>query len=111
MRTMYETICMLAKKKGVSVAQVERDCGFSAASLRKLQTANPSADKVLKLARYFDVSTDYLYGKSEIEKTADQLMDEDFVTLHRARQNMPPEEWKRAMDIIRVGFADAFGDE
>lgn len=108
---MYDRIAELARKKGVPIAQVERDLHFSPASLRKIRTNSPSSEKVVALARYFDVSTDYLYGNTAVEKPADQLMDDDFISLHRARQNMSPTEWKRAMDIIRIGFADAFGDD
>lgn len=108
---MYEKITTLAKKKGVSVAQVERDLGFSPASLRKMNTNSPSSDKVVALARYFGVSTDYLYGNTPIEKPADEVMDRDFISLQRARQNMSGEEWKQAMDILRAGFASAFEDE
>lgn len=108
---MYDRITLLARRRGVSIAQVERDCGFSPASLRKLNTNNPSSEKVMALAKYFGVSTDWLYGNTEIEKPAEQLLDSDFISLQRAKQNMSSEEWKRAMDIIRVGFADAFGDE
>ena len=32
--SMYDKVFALARKKGVSVAQVERDLGFSPASLR-----------------------------------------------------------------------------
>lgn len=106
--SMYEKIVKLAERKGVSVAQVERDLGFSPASLRKMNTNKPSSDKVVALASYFGVSTDWLYGKTEIEKPADQMLDTDFISLQRARQNMSREEWKRAMDIIRAGFASAF---
>lgn len=108
--SMYEKISRLAEKKGVSIAQVERDLGFSQASLRKLNTNKPSSDKVVALAKYFGVSTDYLYGNTPIEKPADQLLDVDFISLQRARQKMSNEEWKRAMDIIRAGFASAFDD-
>lgn len=107
---LYEKICRLAEKKGVSIAQVERDLGFSPSSLRKLHTNKPSADKTVALANYFGVSTDYLYGTTPIEKPADQLLDNDFVSLQRARQNMSQEEWQQAMDIIRAGFASAFHD-
>ena len=109
--SMYDRVAALAAKKGVSVAQVERDLGFSPASLRRMNTNNPTSEKVVALAHYFGVSTDYLYGDTEIEKPAEKWMDEDFVTLHRARQNMSEKDWQRAMDIIRAGFADAFGDE
>lgn len=108
--TMYEKICRLADKKKVSIAQVERDLGFSAASLRKMNTNKPSADRVLALAKYFDVSIDYLYGNTEIEKPADKMLDGDFISLQRARQNMSSEEWDRAMSIIRAGFSAAFED-
>ena len=108
---MYERICKLAEKKGVTIAQVERDLGFSAASLRKIDTNRPGSEKVMALAKYFGVSTDYLCGNTDIEKTADQVLDPDFISLQRARQRMSEEVWSRAMDIIRAGFASAFRDD
>lgn len=108
---MYEKIVRLAEKKNVSIAQVERDLGFSTASLRKLNTNRPSADKIIALAKYFDVSTDYLYGNTEIEVPVDRVLDSDLISLQRARQNMSNEEWERAMQIIRAGFASAFLDQ
>lgn len=108
--TMYERIVDLAKKRGVSIAQAERDLGFSPASLRKMNTNSPSSDKVVALAKYFCVSTDYLYGNTEIQVPADKMLDGDFISLQRARQNMSGDEWKRAMDIIRAGFSSAFDD-
>ena len=107
---MYNRIVMLASRKGVSIAQVERDLGFSPASLRKINSNKPSSDKVVALAKYFGVSTDFLYGNTEVEKPADQLLDSDFISLQRAKQNMSTEEWRQAMDIIRAGFAAAFKD-
>lgn len=109
--TMYEKIAMLAARKGVSVSQVERDLNFSAASLRKMNKNKPSADKIIALAKYFDVSTDYLYGNTEIEKPADRVMDRDFISLQRARQNMSNAEWDQAMAIFRAGFSYAFDDQ
>lgn len=108
---MYEKIRSLAERKGVSISQVERDLGFSPSSLRKISINKPSADKIIALAKYFDVSTDYLYGNTTIEKPADQLMDEDFISLQRARQNMSGAEWDQAMKIFRAGFSYAFKDD
>lgn len=108
---MYDKVVMLAKRKGVSIAQVERDLRFSPASLRKMNTNNPSSEKVVALSKYFGVSTDFLYGNTEVEVPADRLLDSDFISLQRAKQNMSTEEWKQAMDIIRAGFAAAFKDQ
>lgn len=107
---MYDRVKYLAAKNKVSIAQVERDCGFSPTSLQRAKTHNPASEKVVTLAAYFNVSTDYLYGKTQIEKPVDQLMDGDFISLQRARQNMSGDEWKQAMEIIRAGFAKAFED-
>ena len=107
---MYERVAHLAEKNNITIAELERTLGYSSASLRKMKTNCPSADKVLAIAQYFGVSTDYLYGKTSIEKPADELMDGDFISLQRARQNMSNEEWERAMSIIRAGFASAFED-
>ena len=107
---MYERIAHLAAKNNTTIAELERALGYSSASIRKIKTNNPGADKVLAIAQYFGVSTDYLYGKTPIEKPADELMDSDFISLQRARQNMSSEEWERAMNIIRAGFSAAFED-
>ena len=108
---MYERVACLAERKKVSIAQVERDLGFSAGSLRKMNMNSPTSDKVRALAKYFSVSTDYLYGNTDIEKPADQILDVDMISLQRARQNMSSDEWEQAMKIIRAGFAAAFHDE
>ena len=109
--TMYERISALAEKKGVSIAQVERDLGLSPASLRKTKQHTPSVEKIRDLARYFDVSMDYLYGNSSVEKQAEFVLDRDFISLQRARQKMTGAEWDQAMKIFRAGFAHAFDDE
>lgn len=107
---MYERVVKLAQKNDITIAELERRLGLSNASLRKLNINKPSADKINSIAKYFNVSTDYLYGNTEIEKPADQVMDVDFVSLQRARQNMSKEDWDKAMNIIRAGFSSAFED-
>lgn len=107
---MYERVVKLAQKNDITIAELERRLGLSNASLRKLNINKPSADKINSIAKFFNVSTDYLYGNTEIEKPADQVMDVDFVSLQRARQNMSKEDWDKAMNIIRAGFSSAFED-
>lgn len=52
---MYEKIKSLAKKKGVSINQVEKTLGFSSSSISKWDVSTPSADRLAKVAKYFDV--------------------------------------------------------
>ena len=65
---ILEKIRILAAEKGVSLAQFERDCGFSKNSVVKWDKNMPSGDKLLRAAQYFGVSVDYLMGNSEEEE-------------------------------------------
>lgn len=62
--TLFERIKLLAKNQGKSINDIERDLGQSKNTLYRLQSSNPSAEKLKELADYFDVSTDYLLGRS-----------------------------------------------
>ncbi|NMG96082.1 helix-turn-helix domain-containing protein [Streptococcus pneumoniae] len=44
---------------------MERNLNFSNGSLRKWETSTPSGDKIEKIADYFNVSTDYLLGRTD----------------------------------------------
>ena len=70
----------LAEEKGTTLAGLERSLALSHGSLRKWDTSSPSIDKVDKVAKYFDVSLDYLLGKTTIRgsylSVANTLSDE-----------------------------------
>ena len=57
------TIRELCKKRGISLSQVERDCGFASGSISHWDTKVPSVERVGRVADYFDVSVDYLMGR------------------------------------------------
>ena len=65
-----ERINELCEKRKMSVAELERVLGFGNSSIRKWSNQNPGIDKVEKVANYFDVSIDYLLGKSDIKNLA-----------------------------------------
>lgn len=66
---MLKRIRILAAQKGVSVAQVEKECGFSKNSIIKWDKNMPSGDKILRVAQYFGVSSDYLMGNEYAEES------------------------------------------
>lgn len=53
----------LCEEEWTSIAQMERDLGFSNGSVSKWDTSSPSGDKLKKVADYFNTTTDYLLGK------------------------------------------------
>lgn len=62
---VYERVKQLAARRKISIAQLERDLDLSNGSLSKWATAKPNSEPLEKVAGYFDVSTDYLLGRTE----------------------------------------------
>ena len=69
MNIIYSRIKQLANEKHVSLAQVERDLDFSNGVISTWRKSNATQDKILKVANYFNVSTDYLLGRTDNRKT------------------------------------------
>ncbi|WP_171336613.1 helix-turn-helix domain-containing protein [Enterococcus cecorum] len=54
----------LANEKGVSLSELERSIGISNGSISKWEKSSPKADTLQKVADYFNVSVDYLLGRT-----------------------------------------------
>jgi len=65
---LYEKIKELAAKKNISIRQLEEKLGFANATLRRWNKNKPSVDKIQAVAKFFNVSVDYLLGDEEIEE-------------------------------------------
>ncbi|WP_318529262.1 helix-turn-helix domain-containing protein, partial [Ligilactobacillus salivarius] len=62
--TIYQRIKELASEKNISIRELEKQLNFSNGAINKWSSKAPS-DKLEKVANYFNVSTDYLLGRSE----------------------------------------------
>lgn len=60
----FEKIKELAKKRGKSLGQVEEDLGYGRNTLYKIKNSTPNAERITEIASYFNVSTDYLLGRT-----------------------------------------------
>jgi transcriptional regulator with XRE-family HTH domain len=62
-----ERIFVLMEERGISAAQLTRDVPLTSGvtSQWKKGLQKPSADAVIKIAQYFNVTTDYIYGLSD----------------------------------------------
>lgn len=57
---IYENILSLCEKNGVSVARLEKECGFGNATIRSWSVSSPTIAKVQRVAEYFGVSVNDL---------------------------------------------------
>ena len=66
----FERVRELAKKQGLSIKQLEDKLSFGKNSLYGLKKSNPNSKIIEKIADYFNVSTDYLLGRTDNPKIA-----------------------------------------
>lgn len=107
---IYVRIKELCAERDITLAKLEEETGLSSSIIRKWKNnTSPSIDKVKVIARYFNVSTDYLVGLSDISTPAEELIgDEDFVSLQRAKSRMSPQDRDKMMRMLKLGFEYAF---
>jgi hypothetical protein len=61
----FEKIKELADKQGISLNMLEEKLGFSRNTIYNMKKSTPNVERVSKIADYFNVSTDYLLGRTE----------------------------------------------
>lgn len=73
--TMFSTlekIKELAQNRGISLQKVAEDLGYSINYLYTLKEKTPKSDRLQEIADYFNVSTDYLLGRTDNPTIADK---------------------------------------
>lgn len=110
---LYQRIKQLCSRKGITISKLESDLGFGNSSIKKWEkNSSPSIDKIVKVSTYFDVSIDYLMGRTDIESSMSEIIgDEDIISFQRARQKMTPKDREKMMQMLKLGFEYAFSDE
>lgn len=67
----YDRLKLLANKQGLSINDVEEKIGLGKNTLYSWKRKVPSGTNLTKVADFFDVSTDYLLGRTEKEQYYD----------------------------------------
>lgn len=99
--TVLEVIKTLASQKNVSLAEVERSVGLSSGAITKWAKSSPSSDKLVRIADYFNVSVDYLLGRTDAATE-----DQHYVMIQRKARRMTPEQREKTLRILEATFDD-----
>ena len=76
--TVFVRIKLLAKERGKSLNRIEEELGLPKNVLYRMKTSdNPTKDRLETLANYFDVSVDYLLGRTDNTKATDEKKSDD----------------------------------
>lgn len=92
--TTFDRVKELCRKHGITVVQLEEKVGFGRNSMYSWKKNNPSSDRLEKVADYFNVSVDYLLGRTddqEIETIAahhdgDEWTEEELDEIERFKE-------------------------
>ena len=96
-----ERLDNLLKNKGISRNKLLIDLKLGKNSINDWSKGkSPSADSISKIADYFDVSIDYLYGKSDIKNI--NTLDPEISELYELTQDLPQERIKAVINIIKA---------
>ena len=71
MFSTFERIKELAKSRGITLGSLEEKLGLSRNSIYTIKSKKPSAERLQLIADYFNVSTDYLLGRTDNPNLAD----------------------------------------
>ncbi|EMV1483510.1 helix-turn-helix transcriptional regulator, partial [Listeria monocytogenes] len=63
--TTFERIKKLSAKKGITISQLTSELEMGENSIYRWKTQKPALDKLQKVADYFNVSIDYLVGRTD----------------------------------------------
>jgi transcriptional regulator with XRE-family HTH domain len=69
--SVFETVKKLCHERKISINELENALGYSKNTLYRLKTQTPGSDKIQAIADYFDVSTDYLLGRTDKKRYYD----------------------------------------
>lgn len=99
----YEIIKKLANSRKMTVAELERKLDLSNGSVSKWAKSTPNSKYLEKVADYFDVSVDYLLGRSakqvefDLDKAIDNAMSFDGKPVTEHDRKMMKQLWKAYM--------------
>lgn len=90
----FDRVKDLCRKHGITVVQLEEKVGFGRNSMYSWKKNNPSSDRLEKVADYFNVSVDYLLGRTdeqEIETIAahhdgEEWTDDELAEIERFKE-------------------------
>lgn len=74
--TLVDKIRALAKQHDMSLPQLEIELGLGNGTISRWKTSSPNTDKLLKIAKYFHVSMDYLLERDDEITTSLSKKDE-----------------------------------
>lgn len=102
----YEIIKNLAKEKGISIRQLEINFGYSNGYIGSWKRQTPNSNELSRIADYFDVSVDYLLGRTDNIKDTDSKIQRPKVKMLARKMDKLDDSQLDAIDGLIDNFFD-----
>ncbi|MEC5229979.1 hypothetical protein BSBH6_00167 [Bacillus subtilis] len=116
------------KRMGLRIRELRKQINLSQEALaerlemKRTNIANyeagrvvPPGNIILQLAEIFEVTTDYLLGRSDNPKEKNNLLDDNLRQIQRAKTRLKNdadrERMDRMVEMIKLSFVDAFEED
>lgn len=108
---LYDNVKYLAVKQGISLPDLSEKIGLARTAIYKWDKQTPNVETIEKLAKYFDVSIEFLIGSNHIpEWTSDNdvfdlnTLLEGTSRIHYNGKELSASEKERAKEILSILF-------
>ncbi len=111
--TSSDRVFALLEERGVSAYKLSKAVGITQGNIGnwKSGVSSPSYGALVKIAKYFNVSVEYLECKTDDPAPASGASDDvQIEILARAARKMTPEEKQKLIDMAKVMFEKAFDE-
>lgn len=103
MFSLFEKIKELCQIRGISINSLEETLGYSRNTIYSMKKKKPNAERLQEIADYFNVSTDYLLGRTDNPRIAsdasivdtDPIEEQTLVMFRKETEDMSDDEKER----------------
>ena len=99
----YDRIKLLCDRNGITIAELERQATVGSGTIRRWSTTLPSGDKLQRVAKYLNVTMDYLVNGVDSE-------DEEIRAIARNMKILSKDKRKLLNDLIKT-MSDSADEE
>jgi transcriptional regulator with XRE-family HTH domain len=104
---LINRIYEVCKLKNIRISQMESDLSLGQSYIKRWTQVKPNYNTVVSIAKYLDVSVDFLTGRSDMMSVADEVLnDPTIVTIQRKREVMSDQQKKKFDETIKALLQD-----
>lgn len=120
MLSTYDRVKELTESHSMTLAELERKVDIGNGVIARWKKQNPNVESLQKIADYFDVSVDYLLGRTENpmprstpeeDFSGDPQAQKEIRLIQRKAQLMTPEQREMAIDLWEAAFKELFKED